>query len=468
VRSILLATHNDDIRTSIVNYLKGRYLVDLADSGEECLRKIAKKRHDILFVDLDFLQNQLPSAQADDYADKFKSLRKSFGQAPMVVLTAHEDIRRAVTAIRSGADDYLIHPIDPLEVELVIDRLRKQRKTVSELVFWRESFWKAEAQSYVRTLSPLMRQVYEKIESVAPTKATVLFAGETGTGKSLMAKLLHMHSKRAEGPFIPVHCGSIPETLVESELFGHERGAFTGAERRKLGKFEIADKGTIFLDEIGTISPNAQIKLLQVLQENSFSRVGGEKTIQVDVRIVAASNEDLQDRIKQDKFRKDLYFRLNVFSLEIPPLRTRREDIPFLVDGILTRLNNTYGKGISEIDGDVMQAFQSYNWPGNIRELENLLERAYILEKSSCLTTVNFPSDLLNLRAVVSGGEPVEQLTLSDARKRALNEVERRYLIKHLTDNKGKIDQCAEQAGITTRQLHNLMHKYNLKRSDFR
>ena len=468
MRSILVATHNNEIKTSIGNYLKGRYLVDLADSGEECLRKIAKRPHDILFVDLDFLQGQLPPAQADDYADKFKSLRKSFGQAAMVVLTSHEDIRRAVTAIRSGADDYLIYPIDPSEVELVIDRLKKQRKTATELVFWRESFWKAEAQFYVRTLSPLMRQVYEKIESVAPTKATVLFSGETGTGKSLMAKLLHMHSKRAEGPFIPVHCGSIPETLMESELFGHEKGAFTGAERRKLGKFEIADKGTIFLDEIGTVSPNAQVKLLQVLQESSFSRVGGEKTIQVDVRVVAASNEDLQHRIEQDKFRKDLYFRLNVFSLEIPPLRTRREDIPFLLDGILSRLNRSYGKGISEVADEVLEAFQSYNWPGNIRELENLLERAYILEKSNRLTAVNFPSDLLNLRAPVSDGGLVEQLTLSEARKRALNEVERRYLIKHLTNNKGKIDQCAEQAGITTRQLHNLMHKYGLKRSDFR
>jgi DNA-binding NtrC family response regulator len=386
VRRILVATHHNEIKTSIGNHLKGRYLVDLAGSGEECLQKMGKKHHDILFVDLDFLKDQLPSPQSEDYGPALKSLRKPFSQIPMVVLTAHESIRRAVTAIRSGADDYLIYPIDPLEVELVIDRLKKQRKIESELVYWRESFWKAEAQSYVRTLSPLMRQVYEKRESVAPTKATVLLTGDTGTGKSLVAKLLHMHSKRAEGPFIPVHCGSIPETLVESELFGHEKGAFTGAERRKLGKFEIADKGTIFLDEIGTISPNAQIKLLQVLQESSFSRVGGEKTIQVDVRVVAASNEDLQTRIEQDKFRKDLFFRLNVFSLEIPPLKERREDIPFLLDGILGQLNRTYGKAISEVDGEVLQAFQSYNWPGNIRELENLLERAYILEKTGdCL-----------------------------------------------------------------------------------
>jgi transcriptional regulator with GAF, ATPase, and Fis domain len=266
---------------------------------------------------------------------------------------------------------------------------------------------------------------------------------------------------------VEVHCGAIHDNLVESELFGHEKGSFTGAERRKLGKFEIADRGTIFLDEVGTISPSAQIKLLQVLQEGAFSQVGGEATLEVDVRVIAASNEDLASKVQDRSFRSDLYYRLNVFAIELPPLRDRPEDIPHLVDFFLQRLEGLYGKGINGIDPEVKASLCEYSWPGNIRELENLLERAYILERSSKLSAASFPPDL-NLAGLSSvQNQPNTALSLTEVRRLAMEQVEKSYLLQLLGEKKGRIDQSAAQAGVTPRQLHNLMAKYGLNRRDF-
>ena len=238
-----------------------------------------------------------------------------------------------------------------------------------------------------------MLEILDKIRIVSATKTTVLLSGETGTGKSFFANLIHSHSNRDGNPFISVHCGAIPDTLVESELFGHEKGAFTNAHKRKLGKFEIANNGTIFLDEIGTITSGLQIKLLQVLQNGTFSRVGGEFSMKTDVRVIAATNSKLSEMVDTGKFREDLYYRINVFPIEIPPLRNRPEDIPLLVDTILNRLNQEFNKNISGVHAQVMKALKLYPWPGNIRELENVLERACLLESSEILTPESFPSE---------------------------------------------------------------------------
>jgi transcriptional regulator with PAS, ATPase and Fis domain len=313
-----------------------------------------------------------------------------------------------------------------------------------------------------------MQEVFQKVRSVAPTKSTVLIVGETGTGKGLLAQLIHRHSNRKDGPFVSVHCGAIPDTLLESELFGHEKGAFTGASRRKLGKFEIAHSGTIFLDEVGTISSSAQIKLLEILQDGTFYRVGGETIIQANVRVVAATNTDLQKMCDEGSFRRDLYYRLNVFPIEIPPLRDRASDIPHIIEVILKRLNKSHPKEIYDIHQDVVEAFKSYTWVGNIRELENLMERAYILETSSVLTTQAFPNELFANRNLQLRPKPDISMTLAEARRKGLEEFERDYLEKLLTRNRGRINESAKAAGISTRQLHKLLTKYNIKKEAFK
>jgi DNA-binding NtrC family response regulator len=313
-----------------------------------------------------------------------------------------------------------------------------------------------------------MRKVVENVRSVAATKATVLLLGETGTGKSFTAKMIHRHSNRKDGPFISVHCGAIPDTLIESELFGHEKGAFTGAHRRKPGKFELASGGTIFLDEIGTVTPSAQVKLLTVLQEGIYQRVGGENDLKADVRVIAASNSDLKQMCNDGLFRKDLYYRLNVFPITIPQLFERKEDIPLFVDFFIQRFNQFNAKQIKGVHTNVMHALMQYDWPGNLRELENLLERAHILETATALTPESFPSELFERIEPMAEIAIDTRETLAAVRSRALAETERRYLKQILSRNKGRINASAAEAGISTRQLNKLMNKYHLKKSAFK
>jgi transcriptional regulator with PAS, ATPase and Fis domain len=313
-----------------------------------------------------------------------------------------------------------------------------------------------------------MREVYKKIRAVAPTKATVLLMGETGTGKGLLARMIHRHSHRSDAPFISVHCGAIPDTLLESELFGHEKGAFTGAVRRKPGKFEMARGGTIFLDEIGTISPPAQVKMLQVLQDGTFSRVGGEDVLQTDARVIAATNADLSEMSNNGEFRKDLYYRLNVFAVEIPPLRDRVEDIPYLIEVFLKKLNQKYGKNIPAVHSQVVQALKNYPWPGNIRELENLMERAYILETAPLLTSDGFPAELFESGCTAAVLPVNAHLSLAEARRRAIENFERLYLRELFSRNKGRVNSAAQDAGISARQLNKLMVKYGIQKESFK
>jgi transcriptional regulator with GAF, ATPase, and Fis domain len=318
--------------------------------------------------------------------------------------------------------------------------------------------------------SEAMQVVLEKVRTVAPTRATVLLTGETGVGKGVLAKLIHHWSNRADKPFVSVHCGAIPDSLLESELFGHEKGSFTGAHRRKQGKFELADGGTLFLDEVGTITPSVQVKLLDVLQERRFHRVGGEEDVEVDIRIVAATNSDLNRAQMEGHFRPDLYHRLNVFPIEVPPLRERREDLPALVAHFLERLNTIYSKEIQGLEPTVDEAFLSYDWPGNVRELENVLERAYILESTIRISAQHVPFEILNTAekhvavAMPVGGTK----TLAAARSEAVAAAERRYLIELLTTHQGRIDTSAQTAGITTRQLRKLLAKYEIRKADFK
>jgi transcriptional regulator with GAF, ATPase, and Fis domain len=328
-----------------------------------------------------------------------------------------------------------------------------------------------ESESWTGSDCEAMREVLDKVRSVAPTRATVLLSGETGVGKGVMAKLIHHWSKRKDRPFVAVHCGAIPESLVESELFGHERGSFTGAHRRKQGKFELADGGTLFLDEVGTLPSPVQGKLLEALQERSFHRVGGEHRVDVDVRIVAATNGDLDRMQREGGFRPDLFYRLNVFPIAIPPLRERREDLPRLVSHLLRRLNALYGKQIEGLDATVERAFRSYAWPGNVRELENVVERAHILESERRITARHVPGEIVDAARTDS---PVAAIplgmtgTLASVRSEAISAAERRYLLQLLAVHHGRIDSSARAAGITPRQLRKLLRKHEIRKGDFK
>jgi len=468
MRHILLASSNQGACETIRECFRGEYKVEVASSMEACFEPGRKRRYEFIFVDVGLLREAVQPDGFNDYKAALQPFWQEFPHAEIIVMAPQDMIREAVMAVKAGASNYVTYPINPDEVRYVKEAVQKSIRLQSELNYLRDKFWQAESLEVVQTRSPLMRKVFEKIQSVAPTKSTVLLVGETGTGKGVLANLIHKHSNRRDKQFISVHCGAIPDTLLESELFGHEKGAFTGAVRRKLGKFEIAHGGTLFLDEVGTITPSAQIKLLQVLQDKTFQRVGGEENIEVDVRIIAATNTDLVKMCEQGLFRTDLYYRLSVFPIEIPPLRERKEDIPVLVEVFLRRLNRFNTKEIHGVHPDVMEAFFRYDWPGNIRELENLIERAYILESSSVLTPESFPSELFTRKSNPSHLPIDTSVPLEQVRRKAIEQVERAYLTELLRQNKGRIAPTAQSAGIGVRQLHKLMRKYGLRKEDFK
>ena len=439
--------------------------VTYAESKEAAMEALQQQRFDVLLIDVSFVSQTESERLIQEAFQQFWHLRPAIH---IIVMIPPHQVRLAVMAVKAGASNYLTQPLTAVEVQAVTEATARTLQDRGEREYQLDQFWHQDSLQVVKTDNPIMQRIFGRVRSVAPTKSTVLLIGETGTGKGVLAKLIHRHSSRKDGPFISVHCGAIPETLRESELFGHEKGAFTGAIRKKLGKFEIAEGGTIFLDEIGTIPPSAQIKLLQVLQDGTFSRVGGEDSIQADVRIIAATNADLKAMSDDGQFRNDLYYRLNVFPLEIPPLRDRLEDLSFLVASILARLNRQFSKDIKGVHPQVVEAFQWYEWPGNIRELENLLERACILESSSVLTVGSFPEELFAEDRHLASVPVDSSLTLAEARNQALEDFERRYLNALLARHRGKINESAESAGVSTRQLHKLMTKYSIKKEEYK
>jgi len=464
MKHIIIATSDDDIRRTMEQALPNGSRVTYTENKHGTLAAIRKIHPDLVIMDLVML---LDGADRNTAAERMKDFKSLCEDSEVVVMANKDCIRNAVNTVKAGAADYLTYPIDPSEVRLVVTGLEADRITFSELDHLRDQFWGPDVREAVQTRHPVMQQVYDKIRLVARTKSSVLLTGETGTGKTMLAKLIHSHSNRGEQAFISVHCGAIPDTLIESELFGHEKGAFTGADHKKLGKFEIAKSGTISLDEVGTLTPAAQIKLLQVLQDNTFSRVGGTEILKADARVITATNDDLKAAVENGRFRRDLYYRLNVFPIDIPPLSQRVDDIPYLIDLFLKRLNNDMQKNIHAVEPRVIAALKKYAWPGNIRELENLVERAYILEQSAVLTPESFPAELFEGDMTVAVVPVSAQMPLSAARQLAVEDFERQYLKELLTANLGRINRSAEIAGITSRQLHKLMQKYHLHKEDF-
>jgi len=443
-----------------------RQFVDYAPDLEALLVRFRNRRYDFTMVDISLLRPLIEAGE--EYRSILQRFLTDFPTAQIIILLNPDDVQYGMELVKAGACNYISYPLNAEEIRFVVESIQKSLVMETELNLLRDSFRDVSDGENVNTRNARMREVFAKVRAVAGTNATVLLQGETGTGKNVLARLIHQNSPRKKGPFISVHCGSVPPNLIESELFGHEKGSFTGATRRKLGRFEIANTGTIFLDEIGTTPPSVQVELLQIIQEKTFTRVGGEYPIEVDVRIIAASNDNLRDLCDKGLFRTDLYYRLNVFPIDLPPLKERSEDIPLFTKHFLGKLNRKYGREITAVEPQVLEAFEAYSWPGNLREMENVIERAYILETEDRLTMKGLPADLIS-SALSLDPERVEVfLPLGEARQRCVDSFELIYLTELLRNNEGSIGRSALTAGITTRQLQKLMKKHALRKESFK
>jgi DNA-binding NtrC family response regulator len=449
---ILIVDDEANARTALAELLRDEgYAVETAADGFKALPKLEEFGPDIVVTDL-----KMPGM---DGLELMKKVRERDPDAVLIVMTAFGAVDTAVKAMRDGAADYVTKPVNLEELSLVLSRELERKRLRAEAGQLRERLSARHRISNIIGSSPQMQQVFDTVLQVAPSRASVLITGESGTGKELIAAALHEHSPRAKGPFVKLHCAALAETLLESELFGHERGAFTGAVGRRDGRFQQADKGTLFLDEIGEISPATQVKLLRFLQEHEFERVGGNQTIKVDVRVVAATNRDLLQRVKEGLFREDLYYRLNVVSIEMPALRTRPADIPLLASHFLGRYAKENGKTVTGFSDDALEKLARYPWPGNVRELENAVERAVVV----CRGDKVRPEDLAPSIAVFAGSSGPDGAPPIPGS--SLAELERYAILKTLEHAGGSTSRAAEILGISPRKIQYKLHEYEATKS---
>ncbi len=430
----------------------GYEVVTEADSAKSSM-VYERERPDLVLTDL--------RMQAPDGLGVLRALRAIDPEATVILVTAFATIETAVEAIREGAFDYLPKPFSADQLTVCIERALEQRRLREENRRLLEQLTETYRFDNIIGRSLPMLQVFETIKKVAKSEANILIIGETGTGKELIARSLHVHSRRAAGPFIPVDCASLPENLLESELFGHEKGAFTGAQATRPGLFEFASGGTIFLDEVGDISLNLQAKLLRVLQEREVRRVGSNRIIEVDVRVISATNHDLAQSVATSRFREDLYYRLNVISIPLPPLRDRKGDVPLIAHHYLKKYAASSGKEVKGIMPEAMRFLEEHTWPGNVRELQNVIERAVVLAEHELLRPQELPE---HIRIKVEAISPKE-LPLKRAKEAWAASFERDYLIQLLKRHDGNISQAAKSAGVDRKTVHRLMKKYGIKLS---
>jgi DNA-binding NtrC family response regulator len=442
---ILIVDDEEIVRESLSSWLReDGYRVDSSPDGPSALERVKAQRWAILLVDL-----KMPGMDGLQVLEEVKKLQP---EVAVVIMTAYATVDTAVNAMKYGAYDYLVKPFDPEEMSLMIEKIVQQQALVRETVVLRKVLKREHHFRDLVSKSPAMQAVFDLARAAARSQSTVLILGESGTGKEVLARAIHLESPRAAGAFVAVSCAALPETLLESELFGHERGAFTGAVARRKGKFESAGGGTLFLDEIGDISPKLQLDLLRVLEDRRFTRVGGTESIEVDVRIIAATNRDLRKAVADGKFREDLFYRLNVVPISLIPLRDRREDIPLLVEDLLERLNAEQSRHVEGVAAEAMAHLVAHDWPGNIRELRNVLERALVVATGSTLQTSDF--------GFVS--EP--SVEIDRVGPLSLEEIERRHIANVLRHTDGNVSQTARILGIDRVTLYNKMRKYALKR----
>jgi len=425
-------------------------------SGEEALTELPRAKPDLVLLDL-----KLPGI---DGLETLKRLRALEPRLDIVMMTAHGTIASAVEAMRHGAFDYVAKPFDNDELIMVIDRAFEMRRLSAELESLREELSTRYGFSEIVGISRELQDVFRMMVKVVRVDVTVLITGQSGTGKELVARAIHRRSARAPGPFVAVNCSAIPQTLVESEFFGHEKGAFTDARESRPGKFEQADGGTLFLDEVGDLALEAQAKLLRALQERQIHRVGGRAPRTVDVRVVAATNKDLEKESREGRFREDLYWRLNVVHMRLPSLRERRADLPVLIDHFLDRFNRELGLSVSAISPEARQLLMGYDWPGNVRELENTICRAMILCDTDMLTAADLPG---RVRGVPQDGAPaivsdLSHLTLGEAVAEATERLEKMMILTRLSEHRGSRTATAESLGVSRKTLFNKMRQYGL------
>ncbi len=419
------------------------YFVGTASTGKEALLKLAEEKWDIFMLDI-----KMPGMSGLELQKKIKVINP---EGIVIIMTAYASVESAVQALKQGAYDYLTKPFDPEHVGHLIKNAVKRRSLVAENVRLKKSIDDSVLVHDIVGDSPGMRKVIEAIETVSQTETSVLIRGDSGTGKELVARAIHANSRRRYMPMVILNCGAFPESLLESELFGHEKGAFTGAQYRRKGKIELADGGTLFLDEIGDISRKMQVSLLRVLEEKKIRRVGGEKEIMVDFRLVAATNRDMEARVKSEDFRADLYYRLNVFTITIPPLRERPADISLLAEHFLEKYARTTSRQIDGIAPEAMEKLLGYSWPGNVRELENAIERAVVVCKSGSIRPKHLPV------------APEKQAYFTTGK--TLEEMEREHIRGMLVETDWNISQAARLLEIDRVTLYRKIKKYNLKNS---
>jgi DNA-binding NtrC family response regulator len=419
--------------------------VELASDGRAALDLIEEGDVDLVITDL-----KMPNLSGEELMKETLNL---YPYLPVIILTGHGTIENAVEAMRNGAYDYITKPLNIDKLSLIVNRalenssLKRQNRELLNQLKKRYSF-----ESIIGKSAP-MKQVFETIELVAPSRANVLIYGESGTGKEMIADAIHHNSPRREKPYVKVHCAAIPETLLESELFGHEKGAFTGAIARKRGRFELANQGTLFLDEIGEISPQMQVKLLRVIQQREFERVGGEGPIRVDLRIISATNKNLKEEIDRGNFREDLYYRLDVVSIHVPPLRERRDDVPLMVHKFIEEFSQENEKSVEGITNGALQALVSYRWPGNVRELRNVIESIVVLTRKSIISEQDIPSYIMSKD---------ERSSLRLPAGVSLPEAEKQLILFTLENSGGNKTKTAETLNIGRKTLHRKLAEYGI------
>jgi DNA-binding NtrC family response regulator len=458
---ILIVEDEGAIRLALSGLLRREgYEVDQANDGEEAIRALDKTAYDFVLTDL-----ALGSGASG--MDVLRTAKAKQRETPVVMITAHGNEKIAVEAMKLGADDYVPKPFDNDEIRLVVKRALERTHLSRENRILRARIEKDFGFDNLIGSGSAMRRVFEMIQKVAETDLTVLIRGESGTGKELVAQALHQHSSRKNQPFVAVNCAAISRELVESELFGHEKGAFTGADARRAGRFEAADGGTVFLDEIGDMAPETQAKVLRVLQERSLERVGGTQPIEVDVRVVAATHRDLEAEVRSGRFREDLYYRLKVVELDLPPLRERSEDVPALAERFLDQVAERLGRQKKKLTDQALIGLTRYPWPGNVRELRNVIEQATVLAPGDAIDEAD-----LNLSGGISS-TPAHAADLSgvpfgDAKKRVIEEFERDFLLRALRENDGNVSRTAEAIGMIRQSLQQKIRELDLRDEDWK
>ena len=445
---ILVVDDEEVIRNSLAEWLSDTgYESFIASDGPQALKIIQDTDIDIMLCDL-----KMPGM---DGMEVMKQAQKINPDLAVIIMTAYGTIASAIDAIKAGAYDYLEKPFCPERVEVLIKNIMTHKNVVKENIALRKELTKKYQFEELVGKSPKMQAVFDLIKTVARSNATVLILGETGTGKELVAKAVHAESLRHKGPFVSLNCAALPESLLESELFGHEKGSFTGAIAQKKGKFELAHGGTIFLDEIGDISPNVQVHLLRVLQEKELNRVGGNEIVKVDVRVVTSTNRDLKKRVDEGKFREDLFYRLNVVPIYVPPLRERPDDIPILARYFLKKFNTENNKDIRDFSPEVLDYFMKYPWTGNVRELENAIEYSVVLCRNEIIKPEHLPP-LLKERQICEPSAASEKISLKDT--------EKEQIIKVLDETEWNYTRTAKTLGISRSTLHNKLKEYRIEK----